>query len=188
MTLRPNILFIMSDDHAAHAISAYGSRINATPRIDRLAREGVRLRDCHCVNALCTPSRATILTVQHSHVTGVRDCQPLDNRRPVQLQKLLKDAGYQTAIFGKWHLGHGVTNDVDAVDNRGPDAVPADPAGFDTWTVLPGQGGYHNPDFLTPSGRIRTQGYVSDLITDMALDWLSLRRDPARPRTWGSRI
>ncbi len=178
--MQPNILFVMSDDHAAHAISAYGSRINATPQIDRLAQAGVRLTNCHCTNALCTPSRATILTSQHSHVTGVRDCQPLDNRRPVQLQKLLKAAGYATAIFGKWHLGHGVTNEVDDLDNRGPGAVPADPAGFDAWTVLPGHGRYHNPDFLTPAGLIRTRGYISDLITDMALDWLA-RRDTGRP-------
>ena len=118
----PNILFIMSDDHAAHAISAYGSRINQTPQIDRLAQDGVRLTNCHCTNALCTPSRATILTGQYGHITGVREWQPLDNRRPVQLQKLLKAAGYTTAIFGKWHLGHGVTNNVDQVNNGGINA------------------------------------------------------------------
>lgn len=181
VTMKPNILFVMSDDHAAHAISAYGSRINTTPHIDRLARDGVRLTDCHCTNALCTPSRATILTGQYGHVTGVREWQPLDNRRPVQLQKLLKAAGYTTAIFGKWHLGHGMTNCADEIDNRGPKAVPADPAGFDDWTLLPGHGRYRDPDFLTPAGRIGTRGYVSDVITDMSLDWLSRRRDTGKP-------
>lgn len=179
--MKPNILYIMSDDHAAHAISAYGSRINRTPNIDRLAAEGVRLTNCHCTNSLCTPSRATILTGQYGHVTGVREWQPLDNRRPVQLQKFLKAAGYTTAIFGKWHLGHGLTNCVDQVDNRKPGAVPADPVGFDDWTLLPGHGRYHDPDFLTPSGRVSTKGYVSDLITDGALDWLSRKRAADRP-------
>jgi len=177
----PNILLIMSDDHAAHAISAYGSRINKTPHIDRLAREGVRLSNCHCTNSICTPSRATILTGQYGHVTGVREWQPLDNRRPVQLQKLLKRAGYATAVFGKWHLGHGVTDSVHRVQSDGPNAVPADPAGFDHWSVLPGQGQYHDPEFLTPAGRKTVNGYVSDLITDQALDWLAGRRDDNRP-------
>ncbi len=179
--MRPNILFIMSDDHAAHAISAYGSRINRTPHIDRLAREGVRLTHCYCTNALCTPSRATILTGQYGHVTGVREWQPLDNRRPVQLQKLLQAAGYSTAIFGKWHLGHGVTNHVDRVDNRGPGAVPADPAGFDYWSLLPGHGRYHNPELITPTGRAVVPGYISDIITDQALEWLERRPAPEKP-------
>jgi arylsulfatase A-like enzyme len=171
----------MSDDHAAHAISAYGSRINATPQMDRLAREGVRLANCHCTNSICTPSRATILTGQYGHVTGVREWQPLDNRRPIQLQKLLQAAGYATALFGKWHLGHGITNDVDKVNAGGPGAVPADPAGFDHWFVLPGHGRYHDPEFLTPEGRILTQGYISDILTDRALEWLAARPDRARP-------
>lgn len=179
--MRPNILFIMSDDHAAHAISAYGSRINKTPQIDRLARDGARLTNCHCTNSICTPSRATILTGQYGHVTGVREWQPLDNRRPIQLQKLLKAAGYATAIFGKWHLGHGVTNVADEVDNRGPGAVPADPAGFDDWALLPGHGRYHDPELLTPTGRVSARGYVSDIITDLALDWLEERSAREQP-------
>jgi arylsulfatase A-like enzyme len=125
---RPNILFILSDDHAAHAISAYGSRINQTPHMDRLAAGGALLTNCFCTNAICTPSRATILTGQYGHVTGVRGWEPLDNRRPIQLQKMLQGAGYQTAIFGKWHLGHGLTSSVWKADNREPDAFPADPA------------------------------------------------------------
>ena len=127
----PNILFIMSDDHAAHAISAYGSQINQTPQLDRIAANGLRHDNCHCTNAICTPSRATILTSQYGHITGVREWQALDNRRPIQLQKLLKNAGYATSIFGKWHLGHGLTDNADRVDTQGPGAVPADPAGFD---------------------------------------------------------
>lgn len=170
---RPNILFVMSDDHAAHAIGAYGSVINETPHMDRLAREGLRLTNCHCTNSICTPSRATILTGQHGHITGVREWQPLDNRRPVQLQKLLQAAGYQTAIFGKWHLGAGLTNSVWTDGSGGPGAVPADPAGFDDWATLPGQGEYHNPRFFTPSGEMRMEGYCSDVITDLALNWLN---------------
>jgi arylsulfatase A-like enzyme len=148
--MQPNILFIMSDDHAAHAISAYGSRINKTPQIDRLAKDGVRLANCFCTNSLCTPSRATILTSQYGHLTGVREWQPLDNRRPVQLQKCLKAAGYNTAIFGKWHLGHGVTDCVDQVNNGKPGAVPADPAGFDDRALawLAGRRAPQQPFFL----------------------------------------
>jgi arylsulfatase A-like enzyme len=178
---RPNILFIMSDDHAAHAIGAYGSVINRTPHMDRLAREGVRLANCHCTNSICTPSRATILTGQHGHVSGVREWQALDNRRPIQLQKLLRSAGYQTALFGKWHLGSGLAENVWKDDAGGPNAVPADPAGFDDWATLPGQGMYHDPVFHTPDGDIRVEGYCSDVITDMSLEWLKTRRDPSRP-------
>ena len=161
--MQPNILFIMSDDHAAHAISAYGSQINKTPEIDRLAEEGVYLTNCHCTNSLCTPSRATILTGQYGHITGVKEWKPLDNRRPVQLQKLLKDAGYSTAIFGKWHLGHGNTSNVDQIDNNKQNSVPATPEGFDHWSILPGHGHYHNPEFLSPKGRSTIEGYVSDI-------------------------
>lgn len=167
---RPNILFIMSDDHAAHAISAYGSRINQTPHLDRIAQGGVRLDNCFCTNSICTPSRASILTGQYGHVTGVKGWEPLDNRRPVQLQKLLQGAGYATAIFGKWHLGCGLTNSVWQDDNRGPGAVPADPAGFDDWCVLPGQGLYFDPEFQTPQGQVRREGYVSDIITDLSFN------------------
>ena len=177
----PNILFIMSDDHAAHAISAYGSVINRTSNIDRIAAGGVRLTNCHCTNSICTPSRATILTGQYGHITGVREWEALDNRRPIQLQKLLGSAGYTTAVFGKWHLGHGRTHNVNVDDSGHPDGVPATPAGFDDWSVLPGQGLYHDPVFHTPDGDIRVPGYCSDIITDQALGWLSDRRDSARP-------
>jgi arylsulfatase A-like enzyme len=166
MADRPNILFIMSDDHAAHAIGAYGSRINRTPHIDRLAREGMRLNHCYCTNSICTPSRAAILTGQHAHVNGVRTlADRLDGRRPILVQKLLREAGYQTAIVGKWHLGHG---------------GEADPTGFDYWNVLPGQGLYHDPDMIEMGEKKNYSGYVSDIISDLTLDWLE-GRDPEKP-------
>lgn len=165
-TGRPNILFIMSDDHASHAISAYGSRINSTPNIDRIAESGMLLNSCFCTNSICTPSRATILTGQHGHVNGVKSlADALDGRRDPQVQKLLQGAGYQTAIIGKWHMGHGGLND---------------PAGFDYWNVLPGQGAYHDPE-LIDMGRTRTiPGYVTEIITDLSLEWLE-GRDRTRP-------
>ncbi len=188
---RPNILFIMSDDHAAHAISAYGSAVNETPHIDRIANGGVRLNNCFCTNAICTPSRATILTGQYGHITGVREWQPLDNRRPIQLQKLLRSSGYTTALFGKWHLGSGLTHEVSTEqdnlqtpilnDSDHPDAVPASPAGFDDWATFPSQGLYENPAFHTPGGPMVVEGYCSDVITDLSLHWLTQRRDPDKP-------
>lgn len=180
-TRRPNILFIMSDDHAAHAISAYGSRINRTVHLDRIAEGGLRMDNCFCTNSICTPSRASILTGQYGHISGVKGWEPLDNRRPVQLQKLLQSAGYATAIFGKWHLGGGLTNSVWQDDNSGDGAVPADPAGFDEWCVLPGQGSYFDPEFHTPHGKVRHKGYVSDIITDLSLAWLDRQSDANEP-------
>ena len=166
---RPNILFIMSDDHAAHAISSYGSRINHTPNIDRIANQGIRFDNCFCTNSICTPSRATILTGTYNHVNGVTTLStPMDNRL-LTFPKLLQQNGFQTAIFGKWHLGTGPRHC---------------PTGFDDWAVVPGQGRYHNPEFIFkgPDGGItRTiEGYVTDLITDMSLDWLR-QRDPEKP-------
>jgi len=166
---RPNILFIMADDHAAHAMSCYGSRINHTPHLDRIAAEGMRLNNCFCTNSICTPSRATILAGTYNHINGCTTLStPMDNRL-LTFPKLLQQSGYQTAIFGKWHLGIG----------------PAHcPTGFDDWAVLPGQGLYHNPDFIFkgPDGGTRrvVQGYVTDLITDMCLEWLQ-QRDRNRP-------
>ena len=104
---RPNFLFIMSDDHAAHALGCYGSRINRPPQIDRIATGGMRFDNCFCTNSICTPSRATILTGTYSHVNGVTTLDtPMDNRLQT-FPKLLRQAGYQTAIVGKWHLGQG---------------------------------------------------------------------------------
>ena len=161
----PNIVFIMSDDHAAHAISAYGSRVNETPQIDRIAAAGARLDNCFCANSICAPSRATILTGQHSHINGVLTLDDdIDNRRD-NVAKQLQQSGYQTAILGKWHLGHGGIHD---------------PSGFDRWCVLPGQGDYVDPEFHDQGELRQIEGYVTDIITDLSLDWLRAR-DRDRP-------
>jgi arylsulfatase A-like enzyme len=162
-TRRPNILFIFSDDHAAQAIGAYGSTVGRTPNIDRLAAAGMRFQHCLVTNSICGPSRAVVLTGKYSHVNGFKDNNKsrFDGSQQT-FPKLLCKAGYQTAIVGKWHL---VT----------------DPTGFDHWEVLPGQGDYYNPEFLTPAGKAKYTGYVTDIITDKALDWLKNRRDPSKP-------
>jgi arylsulfatase A-like enzyme len=166
---RPNILFIMTDDHAAHAMSCYGSRINRTPHLDRIAEGGMRLDNCFCTNSICTPSRATILAGTYNHVNGVTTLATKMDNRLTTYPKILQGQGYQTAIFGKWHLGIG------------PEHCPT---GFDDWAVLPDQGLYHEPEFIFkgPDGGDRRglRGYVTDLITDMCLDWLK-DRDADRP-------
>jgi arylsulfatase A-like enzyme len=161
----PNILFIMSDDHAAHAISAYGSQVNETPQIDRIATEGARFDNCFCTNSICAPSRAVILSGVHSHLNGVLTLADRFDGAQDTFPKRLQEAGYQTAIFGNWHLGHG---------------EEADPTGFDRWAVLPGQGLYHDPAFFVMGERVQLEGYATDLITDYALDWLR-GRDRERP-------
>lgn len=152
---RPNILFIMSDDHAAHAISAYGSKVNRTPGIDRIGKEGLRFTNCFVTNSICTPSRAAILTGQYAHINGVPVFNPIDPNRST-LAKYLQKAGYYTGMIGKWHLG-------------------SEPVGFDSWNILPGQGAYNNPDFITPAGRVKHPGYVTELITDFSIDFLKNR-------------
>jgi arylsulfatase A-like enzyme len=150
----------MSDDHAAHAIGAYGSRINRTPHLDRLAARGMRCDNVLCANSICAPSRATILAGTHSHINGVRTLSDRFDGRQDHVAKRLQAGGYQTAIIGKWHLGHG---------------QEADPTGFDHWCVLPGQGKYWNPDFLTPDGKQTVEGYCTEIITGKCLDWLNAR-------------
>lgn len=153
---RPNILFIMSDDHAAHAISAYGSVVNQTPNMDRIAKEGVRLDHCFATNAICTPSRATILTGKYSHLNGVPVFNRFDGSQPT-VAKMLQAAGYHTGMVGKWHL-------------------TSDPTGFDYWDILPAQGRYFDPIFVTKDGRRTIKGYVTDITTDLALSFLDKRQ------------
>jgi arylsulfatase A-like enzyme len=152
---RPNILFIMTDDHAAHAISAYGGKINRTPHLDQLAKEGVRLDHCFVTNSICTPSRAAILTGKYSHKNGVPVFNRFDGGQQT-VAKLLQAAGYHTGMYGKWHLG-------------------SDPTGFDQWKILPGQGLYHDPVFYTATERKKEPGYCTDLITDFSIDFLDKR-------------
>jgi arylsulfatase A-like enzyme len=159
---RPNILFIMADDHGWQAVSAYGSRVNRTPSIDRIAAEGVRFDRCYVTNSICGPSRACILTGKYSHKSGYYDHYSRFDGSQQTFPKLLQAAGYQTAIIGKWHLGN-------------------DPQGFDYWDVLPGQGQYYRPDFISANGRRAVPGYVSEVITDEAIDWLKNKRDAERP-------
>ncbi len=161
---RPNVLFIFSDDHAPHAIGAYGGwlrSVNPTPNIDRLASQGMLFRNSFCTNSICGPSRAVILTGKHSHLNGfMRNGNKFDGTQQT-FPKLLQKAGYQTAMIGKWHLS-------------------SDPRGFDHWQILPGQGQYYNPDFKTSAGRKRIDGHCTDIVTDLALEWLK-GRDSDRP-------
>ncbi|MFC2115292.1 sulfatase [Bacteroidota bacterium] len=160
---RPNIIFMMSDDHAYQAISAYQDHLIETPNIDRLAREGMLFSNACVTNSICAPSRAVILTGKHSHLNG-----KIDNRLPfdtsqVTFPQLLQKAGYQTSMFGKLHFGNN-------------------PKGFDQFKILPGQGSYYNPDFITKyEGRVKIEGYTTDLITDMTLEWLKEERDDSKP-------
>jgi arylsulfatase A-like enzyme len=152
---RPNILFIMADDHAAHAISAYGSKINQTPNLDRLAREGMRFTRCFAVNSICAPSRASILTGKYSHINGVTVFNEFDGSQWT-VAKALQQAGYYTGMIGKWHL-------------------KSDPTGFDYWNVLVGQGLYHNPVFIDMGERKKMTGYATDIIADLSIEFLKNR-------------
>ena len=160
----PNIIFVFADDHAFQAIGAYGGRLaslDPTPNIDRLADEGMRFDSAFVTNSICAPSRAVIQTGLHSHLNGVLTNTEEFDAEQTTFPKLLQAAGYQTAMVGKWHL-------------------KSEPTGFDYWNVLPGQGVYYNPTFRTPDGNVQEEGYVTDLITDKALNWIDTR-DPARP-------
>ena len=154
---KTNIIFIMSDDHAAHAISAYGSRVNSTPQLDRIAQAGMRLDSVYCTNSICSPSRASILTGTYSHINGVSSIwTEMDYRVPTFVDVLHAD-GYKTALFGKWHLGeHG----------------KALPRGFDAWKIFPGQGDYIDPEMIDESGSATVPGYATDIVTDLSIDWL----------------
>ncbi len=165
VTEPPNILFIMADDHALQAISAYGhelSKLAPTPNIDRIAKNGAIFKNNFCTNSICGPSRAVILTGKHNHINGFRqNGERFDGSQPT-LPKLLKKAGYETAITGKWHL-HG------------------NPEGFDYAKILVDQGNYYNPDFIENGDTTRIEGYTTDIITDDALDWLQHKRTDSLP-------
>lgn len=166
MATAPNIIFIMADDHAAKAISCYGAGINHTPNLDRLATEGMRFNHCYVTNSICTPSRATILTGVHNHVNGVRTLvSDIDSRLPNVAKQLRVGGGYQTAMIGKWHLGEGPRHE---------------PTGFDYWTILPGQGDYHDPVMIEMGSRVVEKGYATDIITDKSISWIE-KRDKSRP-------
>lgn len=159
---RPNIIFILSDDHAYQAISAYGSRLAQTPNIDRIAREGAVFTRALVTNSICGPSRATLLTGKYSHMNGYTLNEKKFNTDQFLFPALLQQNGYQTAWVGKWHLG-------------------SLPKGFDHWQILNGQGEYYNPDFISePHDTTRMEGYVTNIITNLSEDWLD-RRDTAKP-------
>lgn len=160
----PNIIYIMSDDHDADAISAYNKKFITTPHIDRLAKEGMLFTSCFVGNSICSPVRATVLTGQHSHLNGIKDNRtPFDGSK-ITLPKLLRQSGYQTVLIGKWHL-HSL------------------PTGFDYWKILPGQGFYYSPRFINMNNdTIRySQDYTTTFITNETINWLKDKRDPAKP-------
>lgn len=159
---RPNILFIFTDDHASHAMSCYGSKVNQTPNLDRIAREGMRFDNCFCTNSICGPSRAVILTGKHSHINGFKQNGNKFDGSQQTFPKLLRKQGYQTAIVGKWHLA-------------------SDPTGFDYSEILVGQGPYYNPPMIRNGKRVKHEGYTTDIITDLALDFLKNQRDQDKP-------
>ena len=159
---RPNILLVFTDDHAAQAVGAYGSTINETPNIDRLAREGMLFANAFVTNSICAPSRATVLTGQYGHLNGVPTNRDSIHSTAITFPGLLRDAGYQTAIIGKWHL-------------------KASPTGFDHFEVLRGQGPYYNPVLYGPTDSVQYEGYTTDIITDRALQWLEEDRSDTRP-------
>jgi len=160
---RPNIVFIMSDDHTSQAWHCYGGRLSEfvnTPNIDRIAREGALLQNCFCTNSICVPSRAAILTGQYAHKNGVRTLEDALDPQRDNVAKRLQSAGYQTALVGKWHL-------------------KKEPAGFDYWNIIQGQGRYHNPKMyeMSFSNKTNCQGYSTDIFTDRALEWLEERNN-----------
>ena len=158
---RPNIIYIMSDDHAYQAISAYGYGLNKTPNIDKLANQGMLFNRAFVTNSICGPSRAVMLTGKFSHINGFIDNHSTFDGSQQTVAKLLHDNGYTTAVIGKWHL-------------------ISDPQGFDYWNIVPGQGEYYNPDFIEMGVRKRVNGYITNITTDFAINWLD-QRDKSKP-------
>ena len=160
---RPNIIFIMTDDHAYQAISAYDDRLTETPQIDRLANEGMKFSNACVTNSICAPARATILTGKHCHIHGkIDNDNTVFDTTQTTFPQLFQKAGYQTAMFGKLHFGNN-------------------PKGIDEFKILPDQGFYINPDFITNDGNTTINGYCTDIITDLSIDWLENRRDEDNP-------
>jgi arylsulfatase A-like enzyme len=158
---RPNILFIMTDDHSYQTISAYSDKLIQTPNLDRISNEGVIFKNSFVGNSICAPSRATLLTGKHTHKSGqINNAVTFDGSQ-LTFPKLLQKAGYATALIGKWHLG-------------------SDPTGFDYWNILPGQGVYYNPDFIEMGKKKQVKGYCTNLTTDFGIDWLD-KRDKEKP-------
>ncbi len=158
----PNILFIITDDHAYQALSAYDSLLIQTPNIDRLAEEGMIFEKAFVTNSICSPSRAVALTGKFSHLNSVRDNLDVFDTTQLTFPKMLQANGYETAIYGKWHL-------------------KSEPKGFDHWEILPDQGHYYHPEFLNSKGKTREKGYVTDIITKKALHYLDSLRDKSKP-------
>jgi arylsulfatase A-like enzyme len=159
---RPNIVVILTDDHAVSAIGAYGSKYGATPNLDRLAKEGALFNRAFVVNSICGPSRAVLLTGKYSHVNGMRDNRDRFDASQDVFPARLKQSGFQTAWIGKWHL-------------------VSYPQGFDYWNIFPGQGVYYNPDMISMNGdTTRHDGYGTDIVTDMTINWLD-KRDESKP-------
>ena len=157
----PNIIFIMSDDHSEQAISAYGSKLINTPNIDRIAKEGIRFNNSFVTNSICAPSRAVLLTGKYSHMNGLKDNGQIFDGSQETFPKILQRAGYETSMIGKWHL-------------------KSEPTGFDYWKVLKGQGTYYNPLIVDSLGESNITGYVTDIITDLAIEKLE-NRDKNKP-------
>jgi arylsulfatase A-like enzyme len=155
---RPNIILIVSDDHAFQAISAYGSKLIHTPNIDRIGKEGATMQKGYVTNSVCSPSRAVILTGKYSHQNGLRDNGTFFDSSQQTFPKLLQQAGYKTAVIGKWHLW-------------------SQPTGFDYWNILPAQGHYYNPSFVKMGKDTAYTGYVTDVITDLSLNWVEQNKD-----------
>ncbi len=158
---KPNIIFIMSDDHAYQAISAYNAGLLKTPNIDLIANQGIKFNKAFVTNSICAPSRAVILSGKFSHLNGVPGNGQVFDGTQQTFPKILQQNGYQTAIIGKWHL-------------------KSHPSGFDYWNILPGQGDYYNPDFIKLGKDTMYNGYVTDIITELSIEWLK-SRDKSEP-------
>jgi arylsulfatase A-like enzyme len=162
---RPNIVFFFTDDHAPHAIGAYNGwlkSVNPTPEIDKLAADGMLFEKSFCTNSICGPSRAVIMSGKHSHKNGfMNNGNSFDWNQQI-FPKILRAAGYHTALYGKSHL-------------------KGKPQGFDSWAVLPGQGDYYNPAMITPEGRKVVPGYCTDIVTDMAIDFIKESKELGKP-------